>query len=202
LGIQFVHRKDGLFLHQIDYASSILEEFGMMECNPSKIPLPQNLKLRMDMNSSLINLQLYQWMVDKLVFLTNTRWDIVYILNLVSCFMTQSQLVHLQVVKSIIRYIKGTIHFGLFYGQLTKLKLFGFSDADWGGRGGYKDEQKSTRAYIFMINNTLITWCTKKQTCIVLSSTKLEYHALLEATKEVIWIKHLLRVWNFENRTN
>jgi len=105
----------------------------MMECNPSKTPLPQNLKLRMDMNSSPIDLQLYQWMVDKLVFLANTRWDIVYILNLVSCFMTQSQLSHLQVVKSIICYIKGTIHFGFFYGQLTKLKLSGFSDADLGG---------------------------------------------------------------------
>jgi len=112
-----------------------LEEFGMMECNPSKTPLPQNLKLRMDMNSSPIDLQLYQWMVDKLVFLANTRWDIVYILNLVSCFMTQSQLSHLQVVKSIICYIKGTIHFGFFYGQLTKLKLSGFSDADLGGGG-------------------------------------------------------------------
>jgi len=53
----------------------------------------------------------------KLIFLTNTRWDIMYAVNLVSHFMTQPQLAHLQVVKSIIRYIKGTIHFGFFYGQ-------------------------------------------------------------------------------------
>ncbi len=152
MGIQFVHWKDGVFLHQIDYASSILEEFGMMECNPSKTPLPQNLKLRMDMNSSPINLQLYQWMVDKLVFLANTRWDIVYILNLVSCFMTQSQLAHLQVVKSIIRYIKGTIHFGFFYGQ----------SIDWNFLalvmpiGGVVQMSKNLLEHIFSQSTTLL----------------------------------------------
>jgi hypothetical protein len=68
------------------------------------------------MNSSLIDLQLYLWMVGKLVFLTNTKWDITYVVNFVSRFMTQPQLTHLQMVKSIICYIKGTIHFGFFYG--------------------------------------------------------------------------------------
>jgi hypothetical protein len=118
LGIQFVHRKDGLFLHQTNYASNILEEFGMMDCNSSKTSLPQNLKLRRDMNSFLVDPQFYQRMVGKLIFLTNTKWDILYVMNLVSHFMTQHQLAHLQAVKSIIRYIKGTIHFGFFYGQL------------------------------------------------------------------------------------
>jgi hypothetical protein len=71
------------------------------------------------MNSSLVDPQLYQQMVGKLAFITNTKWDIVYVVNLVSRFMTQPQLAHLQAVKSIIRYIKGTIHFWFFYGQLT-----------------------------------------------------------------------------------
>jgi hypothetical protein len=108
----------GFFFHQTNYAFNILEEFGVMNCNSSKTPLPQNLKLRKDMNTSPIDPQLYQQMVSKLIFQTNTRWDIVYAMNLVSHFMTQLQLAHLQAVKSIICYIKGTIHFGFFLGQL------------------------------------------------------------------------------------
>jgi hypothetical protein len=88
--------------------------------------------------------------------ITDTKWDITYVVNLVSRFMTQSQLVHLQIVKSIICYIKGTIHFGLFYGLLTELKLSGFNDAI--GGGGIM--QKSTGAYIFTIKNIPINWCT------------------------------------------
>jgi hypothetical protein len=70
----------------------------------------------MDMNFSLVDPQLYHQMVGKLVFLTNTKWYIVHAMNLVSHFMTQPQLAHLQVVKSIIRHITSTIHFGFFYG--------------------------------------------------------------------------------------
>jgi len=94
-GLQKSTYDGNMYYHHQNYASSILEEFGITNYNPWKTSLPQNFKLCKDMNSPLIDLQFYQWMVGKLVFLTNIRWDIAYAMNLVLHFMTQSQLAHL-----------------------------------------------------------------------------------------------------------
>lgn len=103
--------------------------------------------------------------------------------NLVSRFMQCPHKAHLQKVKSIMPYMKGTIHCGLFYKTNNELVLTEYIDADWGGD---IDEHKSTRVFLFTICGTPITWCTKKQTCVTLSSTESEYRALIEATKEAI----------------
>ena len=100
--------------------------------------------------------------------------------------MIAPQEAHLKTVKCIIRYIKGTLNHGLFNPRSGELSLLGYSDADWGGD---PDQQKSTGAFVFTVNSTLITWSAKKQTCVALSSCEFEYRALVEATKEAIWIK-------------
>jgi len=106
---------------------------------------------------------------------------------------------HLKVVKSIIMYIKGTLHYGLFFPRNDKLKLIGFSNVDLGGD---LDERKSMGAFIFCIGTTSVHWATKKQFCISLSSTKSEYKALVKATKEALWIKALLNKLDFRTDVN
>jgi hypothetical protein len=110
-----------------------LQDFGLIDCNASKTPLPAGLKLQRDTQTPPVDKTLYQRMIGKLIFLTHTRYDISYAVNLVSRYMTHPQEAHLKVVKCILQYIKGTLDFGLFYPQSANLTFCGYSDADWGG---------------------------------------------------------------------
>ncbi len=73
LNIQFTHHQDGLLLHQTKYVQNIIDEFGMTDCNPFKTLLPENIKLQKDMKYPPMDTHMYQHMVGKLVFLTNTH---------------------------------------------------------------------------------------------------------------------------------
>jgi hypothetical protein len=171
-----------------------LQDFGLIDCNASKTPLPAGLKLQRDTQTPPVDKTLYQRMIGKLIFLTHTRYDISYAVNLVSRYMTHPQEAHLKAVKCILRYIKGTLDFGLFYPQSANLTFCGYSDADWGGD---LDQRRSTGAFVFTVNGTPITWSSKKQTCVALSSCESEYRALVEASKEAIWIQNLYKELGF-----
>jgi hypothetical protein len=133
-------------------------------------------------------------MVEKLLFLTITRADIAYAVNLVSRYMENPQETHLKVVKSIIRYLVGTTSLGLFYRKWASLHLIGYSDADWGGD---LDEQKSTHTFVNTVGDNPILWRSKKQTCLSLSSTESYYRALEKAAEEAIWIQGLFTKLGF-----
>jgi hypothetical protein len=188
LGLQFEQTPDGMVLHQTDFANSILETYGLAHCNSTKTPLPPGFTTRKDTRIETVDPKLFRSIIGKLMFLTNTRPDISFAVNLLSRYSSAPQQAHLRGVKQILRYIKGTSNLGLFYKRKSGLELTGYTDADWGGN---LNQRKSTRAYLFTINGTPITWCTKKQTCVALSSTESEYRSLVEATKEAIWIKGL-----------
>lgn len=111
-----------------------------------------------------------------------------FAVNLLSRSNSTPQMAHLQAAKQILRYVRRTTSQGLFYPRFDTFTLIGYSDADWGGD---LDQRKSTGAYIFTINNTPVTWNTKKQTCIALSSTESESRSLVKATKEAKWIQIL-----------
>jgi hypothetical protein len=149
---------------------NILYEFGMIDCNFFKTPLPQNLKMCKDMDALLVDPKKYKCLVGKLVFLMNTRWDIAFATNFISWFMINPQLVDLQVVKFIIYYIKGTLNFGLLYTHSMELELTNFNAISWGGDA---NKQKSTCAFVFTFNTPIIVY--KKNTYVTLSFTEFEY---------------------------
>jgi hypothetical protein len=190
LGIEFTHTPTGLTLHQTEYATSIIEEHGLLECNPTKTPLPSGFTISKQTKTPLVDPTSYRSLIGKLMFLTTTRPDITFAVNLLSQFNEKPQMAHFKALKQILRYIKGTLSIGLTFSQTGKLSLTGHSDVDWGGD---VDQRKSTGAYVFTVNDTPVTWSTKKQTCIVLSSTESEYRSLVEATKEAMWIRNLLK---------
>jgi hypothetical protein len=92
-------------------------------------------------------------------------------------------------VKRIFRYLKGTTHLGLLYSKGDETAaLTGYSDADWGGDC---NDYKSTTGYLFQIGGTAVTWKSKKQTCVALSTAEAEYIALSSAAQEVVWMREL-----------
>ena len=91
-------------------------------------------------------------------------------------------------VKRILRYLKGTPNHGLLYSKEGSKDCVGYSDADWAGD---VEDRKSTSGYLFQISGAAVSWRSKKQTCVALSTAEAEYMALASAAQEAIWMRQL-----------
>jgi hypothetical protein len=114
-----------------------------------------------------------------------TRPDIAYAVGLVSKFSTNPNKEHWTAVKRIFRYLAGSLLLGIFYGR--KGLSAGFCDADWGS----SEDRRSTTGYVFLLNGGAISWASRKQPVVALSSTEAEYMAITQAVKEALWLRTL-----------
>ncbi|XP_030968896.1 secreted RxLR effector protein 161-like [Quercus lobata] len=114
-----------------------------------------------------------------------TRPDIYFAVGMVSRYQSNLGSVHWQVVKRIFRYLRGTSDLILCY-QGGDLRLRGYFDVDWASD---RDEHKSTTGYVFLLSGAAISWCSKKQSCIALSTMESDYIACSIATQEAVWLK-------------
>ena len=117
-----------------------------------------------------------------------TRPDICYAIGFVSRYQSNPERKHWIAVKRILAYLKGTADYSLCY-QGGDLRLIGYTDADWGGD---LDERKSTSGYAFLLSKGAISWSSKKQTCIALSTMEAEFVACSAAVQEAVWLKRFL----------
>ena len=127
-------------------------------------------------------------MVGSLNYLTTTRPDISYSINILSQFMANPLEVHWNVAKRVLWYLQGSISFGIEYTNHLNVELIGYSDFDWAGD---PDDRKSTISYAFNIGSSVVSWTSKKQPTISLSSTEAKYKAMCSATCEAIWLKRI-----------
>ena len=192
LGVKVVqdHEKGSVWIGQPAYAESLLEKFGMKDSKPVKTPVSTSSKLvKATDNNEQANQGLYQSAVGSLLYLsTRTRPDIAYAVSNVAKFCSNPSKQHWTAVKRIMRYIKGTIHLGLAYGRNEQKDCIGYSDADWGGDS---DDHRSTSGYIFQVGGAAISWRSKKQSCVALSTAEAEYMALTNAAQEAVWLRKL-----------
>jgi hypothetical protein len=117
-----------------------------------------------------------------------TRPDLAYAVGLLSRFQSNPGQNHWSAVKRVLRYLVGTADYTLCYGG-SDVRLQGYTDADWAGD---LDERKSTSAYVFLLNNGAISWRSKKQGMIALSTMEAEYIAAAAAVQEAVWLRSLL----------
>lgn len=197
LGMQIIRdRKAGtISINQSQYIRQIIERFGMVDCNAVKTPTDLNQKLTKEMcpkdeeSRKLMESIPYQQAVGSLLFAAQlTRPDIQYAVNMVSTFNSCPGKAHWLAVKRIIRYLKGTIDYKLTYNNSENGELHGYCDADWASD---LIERRSTTGYVFLLQGCAVTWNSKKQPTIALSSTEAEYMAMSSATQEALWLKSL-----------
>lgn len=105
--------------------------------------------------------------------------------------------IHLQAAKRIIRYIKGTVNYGIKFSQVQNFNFHGFSDSDW---GGCLDDIKSTSGYCFSFGSGIFSWCSKKQDVIAQSTAEAEYVAATLAVNQALWIRKLLADLSMEEK--
>nr|XP_027187919.1 uncharacterized protein LOC113785507 [Cicer arietinum] len=193
LGIEFETRKNGIFMHQKRYASDVLKMFKMQDCNGSSTPSESGLVLSkegndLEGNDELIDPTTFKKIVGSLRYLCNTRPDISYSVGMVSRYMEKSRTSHYMAAKRILRYIKETIELELLYSiklNEEEAEFIGFTDADWCGD---MDDRKSTIDYVFTINNSPISWCSKKQSIVALSTCEAEYVAASRRACQAVWM--------------
>lgn len=197
LGIEVKQTKDGIFISQENYAKDVLKKFKMSDCKPMNTPVECNIKLSKNDEGYLVDPTQYKSLVGSLRYLTCTRPDILYGVGLVSRFMESPTINHMKAAKRILRYIKGTIDFGLFYSPSNHFKLVGYSDSDWGGD---VDDRKSTSGFVFYMGDTAFTWSSKKQPIVTLSTCEAEYVAATSCVCHAIWLRKVLNELKFSQK--
>eukprot|EP00252_Welwitschia_mirabilis_P022462 TRINITY_DN607_c0_g1_i3.p1 TRINITY_DN607_c0_g1~~TRINITY_DN607_c0_g1_i3.p1 ORF type:complete len:1070 (-),score=207.18 TRINITY_DN607_c0_g1_i3:857-3973(-) len=188
LGIQIRQSSKGTSLNQFKYASDMLQRFQMHECKSISTPMATNEKLHKDMEGDLVDEHLYRSMIGSLMYLTATRPDIQYFVSFLSNFMNEPKYPHLMAVKRVLRYVKGTLQYGLFYDSDENMQLVGYVDADWAGS---LDDRKSTSGFVMMMGKSLFSWCSKKQSVVALSTAEAEYMAAHLASQQIVWLERL-----------
>ena len=153
------------------------------------MPMTMNLKLLRDTTSKTVDATLYMEMIGSLMYLTNTRPNICFAVNTLSQYMVESRQVHLIATKHVLRYLKGTLDYGLRYVADCEFILVGNIDSDWAGS---IIDRKSTSGCCFILGSVVIAWRSRKQTNVVLSTTKAEYIDACLASSEAVWLQKML----------
>ncbi|CAL9022395.1 unnamed protein product, partial [Prunus brigantina] len=189
LGLQIQHTSSGLFVNQAKYASELLAKMNMQTCATVPTPMLPGTKLYKNDGELLDNPSLYRSIVGALQYLTFSRPDIAYAVNYACQFLQQPTTTHLIAVKRILRYIQGTLDYGI---QFTSgfLELQAYTDADWAGD---PNDRRSTSGYVVFLGRNPISWGAKKQTTVSRSSTEAEYRSLANSACELVWLKQLLQ---------
>ena len=189
LGLEVKQGEDGIFVSQRKYARDLLFKFGMYNCKAAATPMNTNEKLQLADGTGAAEPSLYRSLIGGLNYLTHTRPDIMFSVSVLSRFMHNPTKQHLGAAKRVLRYIAGTTDLGIWYSSNSNFKLFGYCDSDW---AGCVDDRKSTSGHVFCMGSGAISWSSKKQEVVALSSSEAEYIAATSATCQAVWLKRLL----------
>ena len=190
LGIE-VHRLPmGLFLSQHRYALDLLERASMSSCKPMSTPMPSKGRQLPTCDELYPDPTHYRSIVGGLQYLTFTRPDISYSVNFVCQYMHAPTMAHYKIVKRILRYVRGTAHFGMRILASSTLDLYAFSDADW---AGCPTSRRSTTGFCTFLGGNCISWSAKKQSTVARSSAEAEYRSMASTAAEITWLSFLLR---------
>ena len=191
LGMRIVQELStrSIWIGQDRYIQDILRKHGMESCKPAATPMEPGIKLGPSKDTDELADQNHQSAVGSLLFLSvSTRPDIAYAVSSLASYCARPSRDHWGLVKRILRYLRGTQSLGLRY-KSSEGDLIAYSDADWAGS---REDRKSTSGYVTILSNAAITWKSKKQTVVALSTAEAEYVALSAATQEVCWMRKLL----------
>jgi hypothetical protein len=194
LGIKITRDRGSrtIMLTQELMTTELVAKFGLSEGKTKSIPLSPSIKLSKEEGEPLDKDQYpYSQLVGSLMYLSvTTRPDISFVVGALARFMSCPTSTHWQAAKDVLRYLEGTKDYGLvFGGSSNDLSLVGFCDADYAGD---LDTRRSTTGYIFTLNGAAISWQSKRQPTVAVSSTEAEYMAAAAAVKESLWLRKLL----------
>ena len=175
-------------IDQRQYLMSVLDRFGMKDCNSVSTPMGNGGKFKkLSVADEAVETQRYQGVIGSLIYASIcTRPDLSYSVGVLCQFMSKPGTDHWVALKRMLRYIKGSLNLGLVFHSCDDFKLYGLSDA------GDESDRKSYSGYLFRTGGASISRKSSKQSVVALSTAEAEYIALCSATQHTIWLKNLL----------
>ena len=195
LGIDF-NQKDGeMRMNQKRYLTKLLERFNMTDCKPRTTPCEVQFDDNAHNNEPCINPTEYRELVGSLIYAaTSTRPDISFVVSKLSQHLSTPLNKHMLMGKHVLRYLKGTLNYELVYRRSDDepLELIAYCDSDWASS---KEDRKSITGYCFSMTKSggIISWKSRKQPTVALSTCEAEYMGLGSVTQESFYLTQLLR---------
>eukprot|EP00253_Pinus_taeda_P015719 PITA_15719 len=166
LGLQIQQKEGGIFLSQTKYLKQILKKYGMEDAKPVCTPMVTGCSLSANDESAAVHQPTYRSMIGSLLYLTGSRPDIMHAVGIVGRFQANPKETHLQAVKRIFKYLQGTQNYGLW---------------------------KSTSGGAFFMGSRLVSWFSKKQSSIALSTAEAEYVVAASCCTQLLWMMQTLQ---------
>ncbi|GKC56265.1 ribonuclease H-like domain-containing protein [Tanacetum coccineum] len=192
LGISVTRDTTGMFLSQKKYAIELLKRAHMLNCNPTRTLVDTESKLGPE-GTPILDPTLYRSLAGGLQYLTFTRPDLSYAVQQICLYMHDPREPHLAALKRILRYVQGTLEFGLQLYASSEYSLVAYSDADW---AGCPATRRSTSGYCVFLGNNLLSWSSKRQHTLSRSSVEAEYRGVAnvhQRTKHIEIDIHFVR---------
>lgn len=181
--------KGKIYLDQRKYILEVLNKFGLSDCKPVNTPLDMNTKIKGSTEEGKILHDIpYQEAIGCLLYISQvTRPDISFAINMLSKYNNKPEMHHWVALKRVMRYLKGTQDYRLTFKQTQDEELtHGYCDADWANS---EDDRRSVTGYIFLLQGGSISWNSRRQATVALSTTEAEYMALSTCVQEALWLR-------------
>jgi hypothetical protein len=185
----------GTFISQTKYIKDILKKFGMKNGKPIKTPMRTNGHLDLDTGGKSVDQKVYRSMIGSLLYLCASRLEIILSICMCARFQANPKEVHFRAMKRIMRYLVYTPKFGLWYPKGSTFDLIGYFDADY---DRCKIDRKSTSGTCQFLGRSLVSWASKKQNPVALSTAEAEYIAAGHCCAQLLWMRQTLRDYGYK----
>ncbi|XP_070007408.1 uncharacterized mitochondrial protein AtMg00810-like [Nicotiana sylvestris] len=189
LGIEVLHHSSGISLQQKMFIHDLLTEYHCSDVSEVVAPLDISLKLHVNVGDLLPELDKYRSLVGKLNYLTHTRPDLCFTVQHLSQFLQAPIIPHMFGALHVLRYLKGTLDHGVFLNNSSDFSLLASCDSDW---VACPTSRRSVSGFCIYLGGNLISWKSKKQLIVSLSSAEAEYRAMSKVVAELAWLVCLL----------
>jgi hypothetical protein len=176
----------------------MLKKFGMEDAKGITTPMSTSGSFDSDKSGNMMDQKLYRSMIGSLLYVTTSRSDVIFSVYMYARFQASPRESHLKATKIILRYLKHTQDIGLWYPKGASFELVGYLDSDYASD---KVERKNTSGTCQLLGRSLVSWSSKKQNSIALSTAEAEYITVGSCCAQILWIKATLKDFgiNFKN---
>jgi hypothetical protein len=192
LGFQVKQLNDDTFISQTKYTQDLLKRFGMKDAKPAKTLMGTDGHVDLNKGGKPVDQKAYRSMIGSLLYLCASRPDIMLSVCMCARYQSNPKECHLVAVKRILRYLVSTPCFGVWYPKGSTFDLIGYSDSNY---AGCKVDRKSTSGTCQFLGRSLVSWSSKKQTSVALSTAEAKYVAAKQCCAQLLWMRQTL--WDF-----
>jgi hypothetical protein len=181
--------KNDTFMSQGKYIKDMLKKFRMKDAKGISTPMGTSERLDKDLSGNTVDQKMYRSMIGSLLYVTASRPDVMFSVCMCARFQASLRESHLKATKRILRYLKHTQDVGLWYPKGAKFELIGYSDSEYAG----DKVERSTSGTCQLLGRPLVSWSSKKQNSVALSTTEAEYIAASSCCAQILWMNATLK---------